>query len=88
MEATETAKAVGAERIGVLEPLSGRYIKVKEVADYFDVSLSTIYAAIDAGELPAIAIGLGRKKALRVHSDALTAYEAKCSTPTNQRVAA
>ncbi|MGW2739096.1 helix-turn-helix domain-containing protein [Streptomyces sp. NPDC001288] len=88
MEATETVNAVEADRTGLIGTPSGRYLKVKDIASYLDVSLSTIYAAIEAGELAAVAIGLGRKKALRVHSDAFHAYEAKCRIPTGSPLAA
>lgn len=57
---------------------SGRYVRVRWIAEYFDVGLSTIYQAIDAGELPAVAIGLGNKKTLRVHQDDFKAFEARC----------
>ncbi|MFI1177844.1 helix-turn-helix domain-containing protein [Streptomyces melanogenes] len=54
---------------------SGTYIRVRWIAAHFDVGPSTIYDLIDSGILPAIAIGRGTKKALRVHRDDFEAYE-------------
>ena len=78
METTETATAVEAGRNGLCSAPAARYLKVKEVATYFDVALSTIYQVIESGDLPAIAIGRGSKKALRVHEDDFRAFEARC----------
>jgi excisionase family DNA binding protein len=69
MEATDTTEA------SECEPLYGPYIRVRWIAQYFDVGLSTIYDLIESGVLPAIAIGRGAKKALRVHRDDFKAYE-------------
>jgi excisionase family DNA binding protein len=69
MEAPDTTESSESE----LPP--GTYLRVKQVAAYFDVGLSTIYDLIEAGTLPAIAIGTGAKKTLRVRRDDLVAYE-------------
>jgi excisionase family DNA binding protein len=78
MEATETTDSPGAAGPEAADGRPGRYHRVKWVADYFDVGLSTIYEAIERGELPAVAIGLGRKRTLRVHHDDFIAYEQRC----------
>jgi excisionase family DNA binding protein len=78
MEATEAVNAAEAGRMGALEARTGRYMRVRQIAEYLDVGLSTIYAAIESGDLPAVAIGRGAKKALRVHHSDLLAYEASC----------
>ncbi|MFJ5779917.1 helix-turn-helix domain-containing protein [Streptomyces sp. NPDC093094] len=75
MEAMDTTAALAGPK-----PISrpGQYVRVKAVAEYFDVAVSTIYQAIEAGDLPAIAIGRGYKKALRVHEDDFRAFEVRC----------
>jgi excisionase family DNA binding protein len=55
-----------------------RLYRVKAVAEMFDVSVSTIYRAIEAGRLPALRIGRG-KGAFRVPEAALGTFEAACS---------
>ncbi|MCZ0984022.1 helix-turn-helix domain-containing protein [Streptomyces diastatochromogenes] len=69
MEATDTTETPESE------PDSGSYLRVRWIAKYFDVGLSTVYDLIEAGALPAVAIGTGAKKALRVHRDDFEAYE-------------
>ncbi|WP_435245062.1 helix-turn-helix domain-containing protein [Streptomyces tendae] len=70
MEATDTTETPESE------PRSGPYLRVGWIAKHFDVAVSTVYALIEAGTLPAIAIGTGAKKAaLRVHRDDFEAYE-------------
>lgn len=69
MEATDTTEASESE------PQRGPYVRVRWIAQYFDVGLSTIYDLIESGALPAIAIGQGSKKTLRVHHDDFKAYE-------------
>ncbi|MET9535570.1 helix-turn-helix domain-containing protein [Streptomyces sp. NPDC006649] len=81
MEATETTESAEGAQPGGLNARSGRYVRVRWIAEYFDVSLSTIYQAIEAGELPAVAIGLGNKKTLRVHQDDFEAFEVNCRVP-------
>ncbi|MFE2838483.1 helix-turn-helix transcriptional regulator [Streptomyces mirabilis] len=70
MEATHTTETLEDE------PQGGTYIRVRSIAEYFDVGLSTIYGLIESGVLPAIAIGQGARKALRVHRSDFEAYEA------------
>jgi excisionase family DNA binding protein len=69
MEATDTTETPEGE------PPSGHYLRVRWIAKYFDVAVSTVYALIEAGTLPAVAIGTGAKKALRVHRTDFEAYE-------------
>jgi len=79
MEAMETAsRAVEVGQSGLHDAPTARYLKVKEIATYFDVGISTIYQAIETGDLPAIAIGRGSKKALRVHEADFRDFEARC----------
>jgi excisionase family DNA binding protein len=80
MEATDTTKAV-ADPMPVAR--AGRYVRVKAIAEYFDVAVSTIYQAIESGDLPAIAIGRGSKKTLRVHEDDFRAFEYRCRVQPN-----
>lgn len=83
METTETAHAVEAGQNGLLSNPAARYLKVKEIATYFGVALSTIYQVIETGDLPAIAIGRGSKKTIRVHEDDFRAFEARCRLQPN-----
>ncbi|MEU8469564.1 helix-turn-helix domain-containing protein [Streptomyces sp. NPDC029006] len=83
METTETAHAVEAGHDGLLSTPAARYLRVKEIAIYFGVALSTIYQAIETGDLPAIAIGRGSKKAIRVHEDDFRAFETRCRVQPN-----
>ncbi|MFJ5804019.1 helix-turn-helix domain-containing protein [Streptomyces decoyicus] len=69
MEATDTTEDPDGEGP------RGAYIRVRWIAAYFDVGPSTIYDLIDSGILPAVAIGRGTKKALRIHRDDFEAYE-------------
>ncbi|SDX91440.1 DNA binding domain-containing protein, excisionase family [Saccharopolyspora shandongensis] len=52
--------------------------RVKAVAEMFDVSVNTIYRAIESGELDALKLGTG-KGTLRIPGGALNAYVEKCS---------
>ena len=73
METTESTESAVAE---VSAPSSTPYVKVKWIAGYFAVGLSTIYDAIEAGELPAIRVGRGTTKAgIRVRLADVQAYE-------------
>ena len=54
-----------------------QYYRVKAVAEYFDVSVATIYRAIESGELRATKHGTG-KGAFRVSEDALRDYKTAC----------
>lgn len=54
-----------------------RMYRVSEVAAYFTVSASTIYRAIQSGQLDAVKVGPGRG-AMRVPAHAVRAYEQAC----------
>jgi len=76
------------------EPLGGtmrvngtRLYRVKAVAEMFDVSVSTIYRAIEAGQLQALRIGSG-KGAVRVPEAALGSFEAACADAAHKAVLA
>ncbi|MFF5638245.1 helix-turn-helix domain-containing protein [Streptomyces sp. NPDC012825] len=71
MEATETTE-VGP---GEVELAVGEYVRASTIAEYFDIGLSTVYQAIEQGDLPAIGVGNGSKKALRVRLSDVLAYE-------------
>ncbi|MGI9000258.1 MAG: helix-turn-helix domain-containing protein [Pseudonocardia sp.] len=51
-----------------------RYLRVKSVAEMFDVSEASIYRAIRSGQLDALRIG----GSVRVPSDALRVFTAAC----------
>lgn len=51
-----------------------RFYRVKAVAELFDVSPSTIYRAIEAGQLAAIRIG----SSVRVPASALALFQVEC----------
>lgn len=53
------------------------YLRVKAVADMLDVSVATIYRAIESGALPALKVGTG-KGALRVPAAAVREYLQAC----------
>ncbi|MEV5296727.1 helix-turn-helix domain-containing protein [Amycolatopsis methanolica] len=55
-----------------------RMYRVKAVAEALDVSVATIYRAIEAGKLNAFKIGTG-KGALRIPGDAIPAYLDDCA---------
>ena len=52
-----------------------RMYRVREVAEHFEVSVATIYRAIESGQLGALKLGTGRG-ALRVPGTAVTAFTA------------
>nr|WP_091449764.1 helix-turn-helix domain-containing protein [Actinokineospora iranica] len=56
--------------------------RVKAVADMLDVSVNTIYRAVETGELNALKIG----KALRIPGAALNAYLSQCAEPVDAQV--
>ncbi|MDA3644155.1 helix-turn-helix domain-containing protein [Saccharopolyspora indica] len=60
-----------------------RYYRVKEVADLFDVSVNTIYRAIDSKQLTALKIGEG-KGAYRVPDYAVAAFEKACTQAAHE----
>jgi excisionase family DNA binding protein len=57
-----------------------RMLRVRAVAEMFDVSVSTIYRAIESGQLVSLKIGTG-KGAIRVPQEALEAFVAVCTSP-------
>jgi excisionase family DNA binding protein len=61
---------------------STRMYRVREVAKHFDVSVTTIYRAIESGQLDALKLGRG-KGALRVTGAAVTAYAHACTQAAN-----
>jgi len=54
-----------------------RMHRVKAVAEMFDVSVATIYRAIESGALQALKVGTG-KGALRIPDDAIQEYVTAC----------
>jgi excisionase family DNA binding protein len=61
---------------------STRMYRVREVAEHFDVSVTTIYRAIESGQLDALKLGTG-KGTLRVSGAAVAAYEQACTQAAN-----
>jgi excisionase family DNA binding protein len=61
---------------------STRMYRVREVAEHFDVSVTTIYRAIESGQLDALKLGTG-KGTLRVTGAAVAAYEQACTQAAN-----
>ncbi|MCA1194438.1 helix-turn-helix domain-containing protein [Saccharopolyspora sp. 6V] len=55
-----------------------RFYRVKAVAEMFDVSVNTIYRAIESGRLDAMKLGEG-KGAVRIQGEALNHYVEQCS---------
>lgn len=55
-----------------------RLYRVKAVAEMFDVSVATIYRAIESGALDALKVGSG-KGAIRVPGEAVAAYWESCA---------
>jgi excisionase family DNA binding protein len=65
-----------------------RLYRVKVVAEALDVSVATIYRAVESGALGAVRLGTG-KGAVRIPGDAITAYISACEraaakTPRSQ----
>jgi excisionase family DNA binding protein len=54
-----------------------RMHRVKAVAEMLDVSVATIYRAIESGSLRALKVGTG-KGALRIPADAIQEYITAC----------
>jgi len=54
-----------------------RVYRVKAVAEMFDVSVATIYRAIETGQLNALKLGIGRGT-IRVPQAALEAFARSC----------
>lgn len=65
---------------------STRMYRVREVAEHFDVSVTTIYRAIESGQLDALKLGTG-KGALRVTGAAVAAYAHACTQAANDSFA-
>jgi excisionase family DNA binding protein len=59
-----------------------RMYRVRDVAKHFDVSTTTIYRAIESGQLAALKIGTGQG-ALRITGAAVAAYAKACAHATN-----
>jgi len=55
-----------------------RLYRVRAVAEMFDVSVSTIYRAIELGQLEALRLGRG-KGAVRIPATALEAFADACA---------
>jgi excisionase family DNA binding protein len=55
-----------------------RMLRVKAVAEMFDVSPQTIYRAIEAGELRAVRVGSARRS-VRIPADAVQAFADACA---------
>ncbi|MGH3494433.1 MAG: helix-turn-helix domain-containing protein [Sciscionella sp.] len=55
-----------------------RLYRVRDVAEHFEVSVATIYRAVESGQLSALKLGTGTG-ALRVTGAAVLAYEKTCT---------
>lgn len=55
-----------------------RMYRVKAVAEMFDVSVSTIYRAIESGQLDALKIGTG-KGSLRIPESSISVFYETCA---------
>ena len=62
-----------------------RVYRVKAVAAMFDVSVATIYRAIETGQLSALKLGTGRG-AIRVPQSALEAFARSCGHGAGRQV--
>ena len=63
-----------------MQPQVTRLYRAKAVAAMFDVSVSTIYRAIEAGRLEALKVGAGRGRgSVRIPEYALRSFEAACA---------
>lgn len=70
---------VRASKVGPTMQVEGtRMYRVKAVAEMFDVSVSTIYRAIEAGHLDVLKIGTG-KGSIRITADAIRAFQNECA---------
>ena len=56
---------------------STRLYRVRDVAEHFDVSVATIYRAIESGQLSALKLGTG-SGTLRLTGAAVLTYEQAC----------
>jgi excisionase family DNA binding protein len=59
-----------------------RMYRVRDVAKHFDVSVATIYRAIESGQLAALKLGTGQGT-LRITGAAVTAYAKACKHGAN-----
>jgi len=82
---TEAPVGVGApagavhRMLGASMQVEGtRLYRVRDVAEHFDVSVATIYRAIESGQLAALKLGTG-KGTLRVTGTAVLAYQRACA---------
>jgi excisionase family DNA binding protein len=66
-----------------MEDHGARMFRVKAVAEMLDVSVATIYRAIESGALPALKVGTG-KGALRVPGSAVREYMRACQLAARQ----
>lgn len=57
---------------------SGQMYRVRAVAEALDVSVATIYRAVESGSLRALKLGTG-KGALRITGEAVNAYIRTCA---------
>lgn len=55
-----------------------RMYRVKAVADMLDVSVATVYRAVESGQLDAYKLGTG-KGTIRIPGEAVAAYLARCA---------
>lgn len=62
-----------------------RMYRVKEVAEHFAVSVTTIYRAIESGQLHAVKLGT-RTGTLRVTGAAVAAYAQACTEATTNSI--
>ena len=62
-----------------------RMYRVRDVAGLFEVSVATVYRAIEAGQLAALKLGTG-KGTLRVSGAAVLAYAEACTQPAGAAV--
>ena len=61
---------------------STRNYRVRDVAEHFNLSRQTIYRAIEAGQLEALKVGVGRGT-WRIPGSAVLAYTAAGAPPTH-----
>jgi len=59
-----------------------RMYRVRDVAQHFNVSVTTIYRAIESGQLDALKLGTGQGT-LRITGAAVTAYAKACTHTAN-----
>ena len=67
-----------------MQERTARVYRVKAVAEMFDVSVATIYRAIEGGQLHALKLGTGRGT-IRVPQSALEAFANACGRTTDDQ---